>query len=233
MGSLTPKQKQVLTFIKEYTQEHGYGPTQQEIARQFGFSSLGTVQNYLTRLEEQGYIKRPWNEKRAIEVVRPVPGAPEAKLYPFPPTGDETKKPDITKYMHKIALQRSAPTEELPLAGRVAAGQPIEAVETPDTISVPSSMYGEDHFVLKVEGDSMIEDGILDGDFVVVKKQPLARSGQTVVALIEGEATIKRFYRKNQHVELHPANPALRPIIIKQGEFNIAGVVVGVIRHYK
>jgi repressor LexA len=203
MKWITPKQKQVLTFIHGYREEHGYSPTQQEIARQFGFSSLGTVQNYLTRLQDQGHINKSWNGRRAIEVIK------------------------------QFAARSAAPTEKLPLLGRVAAGRPIEAIEVPDTISVPSSMYAEDHFVLKVEGNSMVDDGILNGDFVVIKKQPLATNGQTVVAIINGEATVKRFHRKGNLVELHPANPACRPIIVDHGDFRVEGIVVGVIRHYR
>jgi repressor LexA len=122
---------------------------------------------------------------------------------------------------------------ELPLVGTVAAGKPIEAIETPDSIEVPASMVGPgENFVLRVKGDSMVGDGILDGDFVVVRKQATADSGQTVVALIRGEATVKRLQRKGQHIELHPANPAMAPIVVEDEEsFRIEGVVVGVIRH--
>jgi repressor LexA len=122
---------------------------------------------------------------------------------------------------------------ELPLAGTVAAGKPIEAIETPDSIEVPSTMVGAgENFVLRVQGDSMVGDGILDGDYVVVRKQASADSGQTVVALIRGEATVKRLLRKGSRVELHPANPAMSPIVLEDEEsFRIEGVVVGVIRH--
>jgi repressor LexA len=122
---------------------------------------------------------------------------------------------------------------ELPLVGTVAAGKPIEAIETPDTIEVPASMVGPgENFVLLVKGDSMVGDGILDGDYVVVRKQATADSGQTVVALIRGEATVKRLLRKGRRIELHPANPAMVPIVLEDDEsFRIEGVVVGVIRH--
>ena len=130
-------------------------------------------------------------------------------------------------------LQPQASEIELPLAGTVAAGKPIEAIETPDSIEVPRSMVGSgENFVLRVQGDSMIGDGILDGDYVVVRKQSAAENGQTVVALIRGEATVKRFYRKGAAIELHPANPAMTPIRVADDEsFRIVGVVVGVIRH--
>jgi repressor LexA len=198
---LTPKQKQVLEFIQGYAAAHGYPPTQQEIAARFGFRSLGTVQNYLVRLEQHGLLRRSWNAKRALEVVRP----PQAE------------------------------TLELPLLGYVAAGRPIEAVTSDDALEVPPSMvHGGENFVLRVKGDSMVEDGILDGDYVVVRRQQTANNGQTVVALVDGAATVKRFQRRAGGIELHPANAAMQPIHVSPGqEFHIDGVVVGVIRHCK
>ncbi|MBN2428216.1 MAG: transcriptional repressor LexA [Deltaproteobacteria bacterium] len=198
MKILTPKQKKVLDFIRSYSDRAGYAPSQQEIAAAFGFRSLGTVQNYLVRLERQGFLVKNWNARRGMRVI-----APEIN------------------------------GTELPLAGRVAAGKPIEAVTTPDFVEVPSSMAGSgENYVLRVQGDSMIGDGILDGDLVVVRKQATADNGQTVVALIRGEATVKRFYRKGERIELHPANPTLSPILVENEEdFHIDGVVVGVIRH--
>jgi repressor LexA len=198
MSPLTPKQKKMLDFIESFADRQGYPPSQQEIAAAFGFRSLGTVQNYLVRLEREGLLARNWNARRGMTVIKPK----ESRL-------------------------------ELPLVGRVAAGKPIEAIETPDTIEVPGSMLGAgENFVLKVQGDSMVGDGILDGDYVVVRKQSSADSGQTVVALLGGEATVKRFYRKGASIELHPANPAMQPIIVSSEEsFRIEGVVVGVIRH--
>lgn len=198
MSPLTPKQKKILDFIRSYTEQHDFPPSQQEIARFFGFRSLGTVQNYLVRLEREGVLAKQWNARRGMRVLRPAVEA-----------------------------------TELPLAGLVAAGKPIEAVEQPDTIEVPSSMIGAGmNFVLKVQGDSMIGDGILDGDYVVVRKQTTAENGQTVVAMIRNEATVKRFYRRADRIELQPANPAMAPIMVEADEsFRIEGVVVGVIRH--
>lgn len=198
MSPLTPKQKAVYDYIVTFNQEHGYPPSQQEIAKAFGWSSLGTVQNYLVRLQREGVLAKDWNARRGLK--------------PLEPSGREA---------------------ELPLVGRVAAGKPIEAITTPDTIDVPISMVGGgDNFVLKVQGDSMIGDGILDGDYVVVRKQSQANSGQTVVALIDGEATVKRLLQRGGQLELHPANPTMQPIIIAPDQdFHIEGIVVGVIRH--
>jgi len=123
---------------------------------------------------------------------------------------------------------------EFPLLGRVAAGRPIEAVEEVDVIEVPPSMIRQgDHFVLQVKGDSMKEDGIFDGDFIVIRKQPVAENGEMVVALINNEATVKRFYKREQYVELRPAHTGMEPIIVKQEDLHIEGKIVGVIRHYK
>ncbi len=198
MSPLTPKQKAVYDYLVSYNQENGYPPSQQEIAKAFGWSSLGTVQNYLVRLQREGMLEKDWNARRGL------------KLLP-------------------VAAQEA----ELPLVGRVAAGKPIEAIATPDTIDVPMSMVGNgDNFVLRVQGDSMIGDGILDGDYVVVRKQSQAHSGQTVVALIDGEATVKRLVYRGHLLELHPANPTMSPFTIApEQDFRIEGIVVGVIRH--
>ena len=199
MSPLTPKQKQFLDFVIEHTEREGYAPSQQEIASALGFSSLGTVQNYLTRLEREGLVERDWNARRGIRVR-----LPEGYGY------------------------------QLPLVGIVSAGKPIEAIETRDTVAVPPTMAHEGNFVLRVEGQSMVEDGILDGDYVVVRKQEYAERGQTVVAIMGNEATVKRFHRRGDRIELHPANAAMEPIIVRNDEtFRIEGVVVGVIRHLK
>jgi repressor LexA len=142
------------------------------------------------------------------------------------------------KKNQKRAIEVISPVEtrrfEFPLLGRVAAGKPIEAVEDMDVIEVPSSMIGQgDHFVLQVKGDSMKEDGILDGDFIVVRKQPTAENGETVVALINNEATVKKYYRRKNYVELRPSHTGMEPIIVRKGDLRIEGRVVGVIRHYK
>jgi len=142
------------------------------------------------------------------------------------------------KKNQKRAVEVISPVEtkrfEFPLLGRVAAGKPIEALEVADVIEVPPSMIGRgDHFVLLVKGDSMKEDGILDGDFIVVRKQPDAQNGDTVVALINGEATVKRYYRRHDSVELRPANSGMKPILVSEGDLRIQGKVVGVMRHYK
>lgn len=141
------------------------------------------------------------------------------------------------KKNQKRAIEVISPVEtrrfEFPLLGRVAAGKPIEAVEIADVIEVPPSMIGSgDHFVLQVKGDSMKDDGILDGDFVVIRKQPSAENGETVVALVNNEATIKKYYKKKRGVELRPSHEGMQSIVVKHGDLRIQGKVVGVIRHY-
>jgi repressor LexA len=142
------------------------------------------------------------------------------------------------KKNQKRAIEVVSPVEtrrfELPLLGRVAAGKPIEALEQADVIEVPPSMAEQgDHFVLQVKGDSMKEEGILDGDFIIVRKQLTAQNGETVVALINNEATVKKYYRRKAHVELRPAHAGMEPIIVKEGNLQIRGRVVGILRKYK
>ena len=209
---LTPKQKALLDFIQQFEQEQGYAPSQQEIAKHFGFNSLGTVQNYLVRLQRQGLLKKTWNARRSVSLTA------TAKRKNVPPQ----------------PIRMSAAS--LPLLGRVAAGKPIEAIENAESLEVPPTMLSKgEQFVLKVVGDSMVDDGILNGDFIVVQKQAQATNGQTVVALINNEATVKRYYRLGQRVELHPANPNYEPLVIESlvdsPDFRIEGIVTGVIRH--
>ena len=151
---LTPKQKELLDYISGFTTKEGYAPSQIEIAKHFGFRSLGTVQDYLVRLEKEGFLKKKWNAKRSLSVK--------------------------IKSVH----QRAQPI--LPLLGRVAAGKPIENFETQEEIEVPHFLITkpEEQFVLQVIGNSMIEDGILDGDLVIVKKQKSAESNSTLQILI-------------------------------------------------
>lgn len=196
--SLTPKQKHVLDYIRSYTAEQGFSPSQTEIARYFGFRSLGTVQDYLNALERQGHLDKPKNAIRGIRMR--------------PPSGS------------------------LPLLGRVAAGKPIESSFSHESIEVPPTMLrrGGEYFALEVKGDSMIDDGILEGDFVVIRKQADAANGERVVALINNEATIKRYYQRGETIELHASNPKYEPMVIgPDQEFKLEGIFVGLIRFEK
>ncbi len=197
--TLTPKQQKIFFYIEEYLQENGYAPTQGEIASHFKLKSLGSVQQYLSSLEDKGYLKKSWNAKRSLQIS-----------------------------LH------STESVSIPMAGIVAAGRPIEAIEQHETLDVPKSLLtGGENFGLQVRGDSMIEDGIHDGDFVIIRKQTTAEKGQTVVAMIDGEATVKKFYRTKEGILLHPAHPTMKPIEVKSGQgFQILGIVVGLIRKY-
>jgi repressor LexA len=222
--SLTPKQKEILDFIESFAAKNGYAPSQQEIAQHFGFRSLGTVQNYLVRLQRNGFLKRTWNAKRATQVV----GMPAGGVTTTPPTPP------------RLPNTPESASVPLPLLGRVAAGRPIEAVLHQETLDIPITMLrgpAQSHFVLQVKGDSMRDDGILDGDFVVIRKASEAKNGQTVVALLNHEATLKRFFRSADRIELRPANSAYAPMVVRTGahadpslEFRIEGICTGLIR---
>lgn len=206
--ALTDKQKEVYDFIRSYADTHGYAPTQKEIKEHFELKSFGSVQRYIKYLVDAGLIECDWNARRGLKLV------------------DENEG-------HISSTPQDA--AEIPLLGKVAAGIPIEALAHPDeTIKVPLEMLRSSgqHFALRVRGSSMIEDGILNNDIIVCKVQQKAEQGQTVVALIEGEATVKRFYKKQNRIELHPANSEMVPIIVEDGNFNIAGIVVGLLRRY-
>lgn len=200
---LTKRQKEMYDYLAGYIRTNGYAPTFQEIGRHFQLSSLATVHKHLSNLESKGLIKRHWNFSRAIELVSSAPA------------------------------ETSGPTT-LPLLGSVAAGQPIEAIETDDTIDVPEAFVGRGKtYALRVKGSSMIGDGILDGDYIVVEERPEAENGEMVVALVNGEATVKRLHReKNGMVRLQPANDSVPPILAKAKDVAIRGVVVAVMRKY-
>lgn len=198
---LTERQRQILQFIKDEIRTKGYPPSVREIGEAIGLSSSSTVHGHMTRLEEKGYIRRDPTKPRAIEVL----------------DGSHTQ------------LKR---TIAVPMVGRVTAGQPIlaqEAIE--DHFPLPADFVRADEselFFLTVQGDSMIDAGILDGDYVLVHRQQHANNGDIVVALIEDEATVKRFYREADHIRLQPENPRLEPIRAK--DVQILGKVVGLFR---
>lgn len=199
---MTPKQKKVLDFILGYAGQHGYQPTQQEIANGCGFGSLGTVQHYLRLLARDGHLSRQWNARRGLQLAAP-------------------KTPPPRSF-------------ELPLVGIVAAGQPVEALQLSDAIEVPSAMAGPGNVVYEVRGDSMVEMGIMDGDYVAVHPQAVAENGQTVIAEVNGSITIKKYLRRGDGIELHPANAAMRPIVVTEADdFHIRGILVGSMRFYR
>lgn len=203
---VTAKQRRVFEFIRRYIESNHEPPTIAEIGRQFQMSSSASVHAILIALERDGLIKRIPNVSRGIQIVE---------------------------------QQEAAAAEEgndIPLLGTVAAGQPIEAILSHDTVSVPKDMQGRGRtFALRVRGDSMIEENIQDGDIIVVASQKTADNGQVVVALIDGNyATVKKFYREPDFIRLEPANSQFKPILIKTPErIQIQGVVRGLIRKYE
>ncbi len=208
--ALTQRQREVLDFVQEFVADRGYSPSLEEIGAHLGLSSVATVHKHVHHLVEKGHLRKAWNRSRSVE---PVPG------------------PGVT-----AGGGRGDPTGvSLPVLGIVAAGQPIEAIEGGDEqICVPPEMLGRGEcFVLQVRGDSMIEEHIADGDYVVVESRAEARNGETVVALVGGtDATLKKFYKKGAKVVLEPRNQALRPIEVPAGDVQIRGVVRGLLRSF-
>lgn len=201
---LTRRQRQMLDCIKEFIDENRYSPTLEEIGGMMGLSSPATVHKHLQNLEAKGLIKRNWNHSRSVEIV-------------------EDRR------------SRSASAKSLNLLGYVAAGAPIEAIENPETIDVPKEFVGsKESFVLRVKGDSMIEDGIHDGDLIIVERRERAEPGQTVVALVEDQdATVKRFYPEGKKkIRLEPANSSMQPMKYPAESVKIQGVVIGLLRKY-
>ena len=214
--ALTKRQRQIYDFISQFVEEQGYSPSLEEIAAAFGLSSVATVHKHVKHLVDKGYLQKAWNRSRSVE---PVPFGPDSPRPGASGEGDGGW--------------------HLPILGTVAAGQPIEAIEpdaaVAETLAVPIDMVpsSKDHYVLRVRGDSMIEDQICDGDMVVIEGRHEARNGETVVALVEGaEATLKRFYRDGAQVKLVPANATMEPMFFPAQDVEIRGVVRGLIRQF-
>ncbi len=200
---LTPTQERVFSFLKNYLEKKGFPPTLREIASHFGLKGPKAPQKTLAILERKGYIRKIPGGSRTIEILSPWP-------------------------------IRRAQTLPIPIVGRVQAGEPILAVENIEGyVNLDRNLVSsEDVFLLRVQGDSMIDAHIQDGDFALVKPQSNAENGEIVVALIEDEATIKRIFQKRDLIRLEPANPKMEPIIIKKGEKNVilVGKVIGIFR---
>lgn len=203
MKKMSKRQEAILTFIKEEVRSKGYPPSVREIGEAVGLASSSTVHGHLARLENKGLIRRDPTKPRAIEILE---------------TGDAIPKPDVL---------------QVPVVGKVTAGQPITAVENIEEYFPLPDQYGSSDdqlFMLEIMGESMIEAGILNGDYVVVRQQSTANNGEIVVAMTEeDEATVKRFFKESGHFRLQPENPSMDPIIVDQ--VSILGKVVGVYRH--
>jgi repressor LexA len=196
--SLTKRQQEIFDFIKSYSSKHGYPPTVRDIGKAIGLTSSSTVHAHLANLEKAGMLRRDPTKPRALEIL------------------DKAKKAIVPA--------------GLPIVGRVAAGQPLLAEENiEEYVEVPQIAGGDEgEYVLKVQGDSMKNAGILEGDYVVVHSTETAQNGEIVVALLGEEATVKRFYKESDHVRLQPENEALEPILTR--DVQVLGRVVGVFR---
>ncbi|MBM4018693.1 MAG: transcriptional repressor LexA [Planctomycetes bacterium] len=205
--TLTPRQLEIVKFIRAYAAERGYAPTMQEIADHFGVSKP-TIFEHIEALQARGALRREANRRRTIELAPAFASEPRRVRF------------------------RGA---RLPLVGRIAAGQPIEAVEESEDLDIEALFRGRtgDVFALQVRGNSMIDEQIRDGDYVIVEKRDNARNGETVVALIDdAEATLKKFYHDVGQVRLQPANPRMEPMFVEPERVRIQGVVIGVLRKY-
>jgi len=205
--AITRRQRQVYDFISRFVAENGYSPSFEEIGKGLELSSLATVHKHVTNLEKKGLLTRDYNRSRSIDLL--------------PPKG-------------RLKQAMSVNTGVvLPLLGRIAAGQPIEAVENPETISLADFVKSKEVFVLEVRGESMQDEHIVDGDYVLVEKTRTAHNGDIVVALVDqNDATLKRLYREGENVRLQPSNVNMKPIIVPAASVDVQGRVIGVLRKY-
>ncbi len=205
--AITKRQKQVYDYVEDFVQRNGYSPSFEEIGDGLGLTSLATVHKHITNLEKKGLVKRGHNKSRSIDVL--------------PPKGSLKKS---------MAPARMT----LPLLGRIAAGRPIEAVENPETLSLADFTAGsKDVYVLRVVGESMQDEHIVEGDYVIVESTKTARDGEIIVALVEGsDATLKRIYREGDKIRLQPSNSKMQPIIVPARNVDVQGRVIGVLRKY-
>jgi repressor LexA len=205
--AITRRQREVYDYISEFVQKRGYSPSFEEIGEGLGLSSLATVHKHISNLEKKGLLTRDYNRSRSIDLL--------------PPKG---------RLKQAMAINSSV---VLPLVGRIAAGQPIEAIENQSTISLADFVKSKEVFVLEVRGESMQDEHILDGDYVLVEKSKTAHNGDIVVALVEGtDATLKRFYREGDNIRLQPSNASMQPIIVPAASVEVQGRVIGVLRKY-
>lgn len=203
---LTRRQREIYDYLGEFIEHNGYAPSLEEIAARFGLSSVATVHEHLENLQSKGAVRRDPHRSRAIELTETIADRPRAAAV------------------------------ELPLLGRVAAGQPLEAISDHETLAVPESMLGRgETFVLRVSGDSMIDEHIEDGDYVIVERRDTAQNGERVVALIDGEhATLKTLFREpDGRIRLQPANERVAPLFYDAARVQIQGVAIGILRKYR
>ncbi|NGM48371.1 transcriptional repressor LexA [Caulobacter sp. 602-2] len=233
---LTRKQHELLMFIHERIKETGVSPSFDEMKEALDLASKSGIHRLITALEERGFIRRLAHRARALEVVK----LPQQATTAAPPKGRGAFRPQV---LEGGGPAPSAPaplppvsdtSRELPILGRIAAGTPIDAIQHErDRLPVPETMLGGgEHYVLEVQGDSMIEAGILDGDYVIIRKGDTANSGEIVVALVGEEATLKRLRKKGGSIALEAANPKYETRIFGPDQVEVQGKLVGLIRRY-
>ena len=211
--ALTRRQKQVYDFISSFVDRNGYSPSFEEIADGLGLNSLATVHKHVTNLEQKQLLRRDYNRSRSIDLLKP--------------------RGRMKKAFAVAAAAAAESSLSLPLMGRIAAGRPLEAVENPESISLADFTRSKDVYVLQVTGESMQDEHIVNGDYVLVEKTSTARDGEIVVALVNGsDATLKRIYLEGSKVRLQPSNAAMQPIVVPAATVQIQGRVIGVLRKY-
>jgi repressor LexA len=218
---LTSKQRDLLMFIHRRLGESGISPSFDEMREALALKSKSGVHRLISALEERGFIRRLPNRARALEVLK------------IPDTGPQRAPATVTP-IRPAAPAAANDTIEIPLHGRIAAGTPIEALQGTETFAVPAALLGPgEHYALEVSGDSMVEEGILDGDFALIRKVDTARDGEIVVALIDDEeATLKTYRREGRMIRLDPANSRYEPQRYEEGRVQIQGRLAGLIRRY-
>ena len=228
---LTRKQHELLMFIHERIKETGVSPSFDEMKEALDLASKSGIHRLITALEERGFLRRLAHRARALEVVK----LPQQATTAAPPQGRQAFKPQVVEGDRPTAAAPVAEARELSVLGRIAAGTPIDAIQHErERIVVPEAMLGAgEHFVLEVQGDSMINAGIYDGDYVVIRRGSTANSGEIVVALVQGEeATLKRLRKKGASIALEAANPAYETRIFGPDQIQVQGKLVGLIRRY-
>ena len=212
--ALTRRQKEVLDYLATFIVENHYSPSFEEIARHMKLSSVATVHRHVLELGEKGYVRREENKSRALEVTD--------KYYE-----------ELRDNRYKQAVFHESQNLSTPLAGEIAAGRPLETYEDYESLSFAPFLGSDDVYALRVSGDSMIEDHILDGDYVLVEKTKRAGNGEIVVALVQGtETTLKRFFLEGAMVRLQPANMQMEPIILPASDVQVQGRLLAVHRRY-
>jgi repressor LexA len=208
--ALTKRQKEVLDFIADFVEKNGYSPSYEELAQALNLASLATVHKHIQALESRNYLRRQFNHSRSLDVA--------------------------PKYIQERRKSRkTASLTEIPLVGRIAAGTPVEAVEGRETLQFADFAGKGETFALQVSGESMIEDHIMSGDYVLVERTSSANDGDIIVALVERhETTLKRLYHEpDGRIRLQPANSSMRPIFVNAADLQIQGRVLAVLRKYK